>query len=123
MFQLCLDGFLGLNQYLAEDKVSSSRTQCSASGEDLTKMCSMKVVEENKRQLLQKVLSLWCKQLFAYIDGNFAINWIRPNFLSHLLKSKIHRGMKERVGLKKITSSGNDDICRDMKFPTMWYVR
>ena len=33
----------------------------------------MKVVEENFRQLLQKVLYLWRKQIFVYIDEDFAI--------------------------------------------------
>ena len=32
----------------------------------------MKVVEENFRQLLQKVLCLWRKQIFVYIDEDFA---------------------------------------------------
>ena len=34
----------------------------------------MKVVEENFRQHLKKVLCLWRKQIFAYIDEDFAIN-------------------------------------------------
>ena len=38
----------------------------------------MKVVGEIFRQLLQKVLCLWRKQIFVYIDEDFAINWIRP---------------------------------------------
>ena len=38
----------------------------------------MKVVEENFRQLLQKVLCLWRKQIFVYLDEDFAINGIRP---------------------------------------------
>ena len=32
------------------------------------------VVEKNFRQLLQKVLCLWRKQIFVYIDEDFAIN-------------------------------------------------
>ena len=50
----------------------------------------MKVVEENFRQLLQKVLCLWCKQIFVYIDEDFAINGIRPKFL------KVSNGAKIR---------------------------
>ena len=34
----------------------------------------MKVVEENFGQLLRKVLCLWRKPIFVYIDGDFAIN-------------------------------------------------
>ena len=41
----------------------------------------MKAVEENFRQLLQKVLCLWHEQIFVYIDEDFAINGIRPKFL------------------------------------------
>ena len=48
----------------------------------------MKVVEENFRQLLQKVLWLWRKQIFVYIDEDFAIYWIRPKFRSSLMTSK-----------------------------------
>ena len=33
----------------------------------------MKVVQENKRQFLQKVRSLCRKQIFVYIDEEFAI--------------------------------------------------
>ena len=59
----------------------------------------MKVVEETFRQLLQKVLCLWLKQTFVYIDEDFAINWIRPKFLSLLLTDKIRTGVKERGSL------------------------
>ena len=48
----------------------------------------MKVVEENFCQLLQKVLCLWHKELFVYIDEDFAINLIRPKFLSLLMTGK-----------------------------------
>ena len=48
----------------------------------------MKVVEETFRQLLQKVLCLWRKQIFVYIDEDFAVNWIRPKFPSLLLTDK-----------------------------------
>ena len=34
---------------------------------------AMKVVEENFRQLLQKILCLWRKQIFMYIDEDYAI--------------------------------------------------
>ena len=61
----------------------------------------MKVVEETFRQLLQKTLCLWCKQIFVYIDEDFAINSIRPKFLSLLLTGKIRIGVTERGSFKK----------------------
>ena len=36
-------------------------------------MFATKVVEETLPQLLQKVPILWCKQMFVYIDEDFAI--------------------------------------------------
>ena len=66
----------------------------------------MKVVQENKRQFLQKVRSLWGKQIFVYIDEEFAINGIQPKFLSLLLTGKFRRGVTERVPLKRIFTSG-----------------
>ena len=65
----------------------------------------MKVVEETFRQLLQKVWWLWHKQIFVYIDEDFAINWIRPEFLSILLTGKIRIGVTERGSLKDIRYS------------------
>ena len=56
----------------------------------------MKVVEENFRQLLQKVLCLWRKQIFVYIDEDFAINWILPKFRSLLMTGIIRIGMTEK---------------------------
>ena len=61
----------------------------------------MKVVEENFRQLFQKVLWLWCKQFFVYIDEDFAINWICPEFLSLLMTGIIRIGVTERGSFKK----------------------
>ena len=61
----------------------------------------MNVVEETFRQLLQKVWCLWCKQIFVYIDEDFAINWICNKFLSLLLTVKIDIGVAEKVSLKK----------------------
>ena len=61
----------------------------------------MKVVEETFRQLLQKVWCLWLKQIFVYIDEDFAINLIRPKFLSLLLTGKIRIGVTEWGSLKK----------------------
>ena len=66
----------------------------------------MKVVEENFRQLLQKVLCLWRKQIFVYIDEDFAINGIRPKFLSLLLTGITRIGVTERGSFKKIFGSG-----------------
>ena len=66
----------------------------------------MKVVEENFRQLLQKVLWLWRKQNFVYIDEDFAKSWIRLNFLSLLVTGIIRIGVAEKGSLKKICGSG-----------------
>ena len=60
----------------------------------------MKVVEENFRQLLQKIFCLWRKQIFVYIDEDFAINWIRPKFLSVLRTGIIRIGVTERGSFK-----------------------
>ena len=61
----------------------------------------MKVVEENFRQLLQKVVCLRRKQIFVYIDEDFAINWIRPKFLSLLMTGIIRICVTERGSFKK----------------------
>ena len=58
----------------------------------------MKVVEENFRQLLQKFFS---QKIFVYIDEEFAVNRIRPKFLSLLLTGKIRIGVTERGSFKK----------------------
>ena len=64
-------------------------------------MYAVKVVEENFRQLLQKVLCLWRKQILVYIDENFAINCILPKFLSLLMTGIIRLGVTERGSFKK----------------------
>ena len=61
----------------------------------------MKDLEDTVRQLLQKFWCLWRKQIFVYIDENFAINWIYPKFLSLLATDKICIGGTERGSLKK----------------------
>ena len=61
----------------------------------------MRVVDETFRQLLQKVWCLWCKQICVYIDEHFAINLIRPKFLSILLAGKIRIGVAEMGSLEK----------------------
>ena len=66
----------------------------------------MNVVQENKRQFLQKVQSFWRKKIFVYIDEEFAINGIQPNFLSLLLTGKFRRGLTEKVCLKRIFTRG-----------------
>ena len=48
----------------------------------------MKVVQENKRQFLQKVQSLWRQQIYVYIDEEFAINRFQTKFLGLLLTGK-----------------------------------
>ena len=55
----------------------------------------MKVEEEN----FQKVLCYRRKQIVVYIDEDFAINWIRPKFLS-LLMTGIRKGVTERGSFK-----------------------
>ena len=65
----------------------------------------MKVVEQNFRQLLQKVLCLWRKQIFVYIDEDFAIFWIRPKFLSLLMTGIIRIGVTERGSFKKYSEA------------------
>ena len=65
----------------------------------------MKVVEESFRQLLQKVLCLWRKQISMYIDEDFAINWFRPKFLSILMTGIIRIGVTERGSLKKYSEA------------------
>ena len=60
----------------------------------------MKVVEETFHQLLQKAWYLWRQQIFLYRYEDFAINWIRPKFLSLLLTDKIRIGVTERGNLK-----------------------
>ena len=65
----------------------------------------MKVVEENFCQLLQKVLCLWHKELFVYIDEDFAINLIRPKFLSLLMTGIIRIGVTQRGSFKKYSET------------------
>ena len=65
----------------------------------------MKVVEQNFRQLLQKVLCLWRKQIVVYIDEDFAINRICPKFLSLLMTGIIHIGVTERGSFKKYSEA------------------
>ena len=65
----------------------------------------MKVVAENFRQLLQKVLYLWRKQIFVYIDEDFAINWIHPKVLSLWMTGIIRIGVTERGSFKKYSEA------------------
>ena len=69
-------------------------------------MLTIKIVQKNQRQFLQKVWSLWHNLIFVYIDEDFAINWIQPNFLSLLLTGKYRRGVAKRVRLKGIPTTG-----------------
>ena len=68
-------------------------------------MFALKVVEENFRPLLQKVLCLWRKQIFVYIDEDFAIHSIRPKFLSLLMTGIIRIGVTERGSFKKYSEA------------------
>ena len=47
---------------------------------------------------------LWCKQIFGFIDEEFAINGIQPKFLSLLLTGKFRRGVTETVNIPFIFS-------------------
>ena len=72
----------------------------------------MTVVEENFRQLLQKVFCLWRKQIFVYIDEDFAIKWIRPKFLSLLMTGIIRIGMTERGSFKKYSEAVHNPLLK-----------
>ena len=66
----------------------------------------MKVVEENfRRQLLQKVLCLWRKEIFVYIDEDFAINSVRSKFLSLLMTGIFRIGVTERGSFRKYSEA------------------
>ena len=54
----------------------------------LVKCVVMKDVEETFRQLLQRVWCLCHKQIFVYVEEDFAINWICPKSLSLLLTGR-----------------------------------
>ena len=69
-------------------------------------MIEMKVVQDNQCRFLKKVRSLWRKQIFVYIDEEFAINGIQAKFLSLLLTGKFRRGVTEWVCFKRIFTSG-----------------
>ena len=62
----------------------------------------MKVVEETFCQLLQKAWCLWRKQIFVYIDEDFAIIGFVLNFKNLLLTVKIRIRVAERGSLKNI---------------------
>ena len=66
---------------------------------------AMKVYRKISANFSKKVQSLWRKQIFVYIDEEFAIKEIQPKFLSLLLIGKFRRGMTERVPLKRIFTS------------------
>ena len=68
-------------------------------------MFAIKVVEKNFRQLLQKVLCFRRKQIFVYIDEDFAINGIRPKFLSLLLTGITRIGVTEWGSFKKYSEA------------------
>ena len=65
---------------------------------------------EKTRLFLQKVGSLWRKQISVYIDEEFAINMVQPKFLSLLLTGKFGRGVTERVRLNRIFTSSKYTI-------------
>ena len=65
----------------------------------------MKVVEETFRQLLQKVCCVWHKQIFVWIDEDFAINLSLPKLLSLLLTGKICIGVDRKWYSQKVIVS------------------
>ena len=73
----------------------------------------MKVVEEIFRQLFQKVLCLWRKQIFVYTDEDFAINWIRPKLLSLSMTGIIHIGVTEMGSFKKYSGAVHIPFFKD----------
>ena len=66
-------------------------------------------VEETVHQLLQKVWSLFHKQMLVHIYEDFAVNRIRPKFLSLLLTV----GVTERGYLKTIFANGEYPLFKD----------
>ena len=74
----------------------------------------MKVVQKNLRKFLQKVRCLWRRQIFVYIDEEFAINRIQPKFLSLSLTDKFRKGVTERVRLKRVFASGEHTVIQQL---------
>ena len=64
----------------------------------------MKVAQENLRQFLQKVRSLWRKQIFVYTDEKFAQR--NSAKISKSLLTGFRRGDTERVRFKRIFRIG-----------------
>ena len=83
----------------------------------------MKVVQVNKCQFLQKVPSLWHKQIFVYIDEEFAINGIQPKFLSLLLTGKFRRGVTERDFLKRIFIKGEYTVIQRLCIAILLFAK
>ena len=57
---------------------------------------------------------MWRKQIFVYIDEEFAINGIQPKFLSLLLTRKFRRGVTKRVRLERIFTSGEFTVIQSL---------
>ena len=84
----------------------------------------MKVVQENKRQFFHKVRSLWRKQIFVYLDEEFAINEIGPKFQSLLMTGKFRRDVfvsKEysqvvNIPLFRGCAYQNPAVCKSIKY-------
>ena len=63
---------------------------------------------------------MWRKQIFVYIDEEFAINEFQPKFLSLLLTGKFRSGVTEKVRLKRIFTSGvYSEACSTMQAPAV----
>ena len=60
------------------------------------------VVQKYKHQFLKEVQSLWCKQIYVYIDKEFAINGFQAKVLSLILTGKFCRGVKNLARLRRI---------------------
>ena len=53
---------------------------------------------------------MWHKQIFVYVDEDFAVNWICPKFLSLLLSGKIPIGVDRKVYSQNVLVSGEYPI-------------
>ena len=85
-FSYVWTGLPGLNKYQAEDKVSCSRTQCSASGEAQTS--NPTIESEPPRSAKSEVLEQFNNLLipFVYYNNNFRLRpiWCGPDIFSIL---------------------------------------
>ena len=60
------------------------------------------VVQKYKHRFLKEVQSLWCKQMYVYIDKEFAISGFKAKVLILILTGKFCRGVKNMARLRRI---------------------